>query len=108
VLKCTFIPEKSRGTIYESILKVQLTNEEAKGHIEDHTSNAHLAAELGKPRPLGAAQAVQSELVSLWREVRRFAAEDLDVEHQKRWWRDIGNWFKSFHWPQAKNKTLTG
>jgi len=87
ILKCIFISEFKREKIYNSLLNVQLVNEQSKGHIEDHNSNAHLAQALGKPRPLEAAQNVQSELIALRREIRLFASEDMDIVHQRQWWK---------------------
>ena len=87
ILKCIFISEFKREKIYNSQLNVQLVNEQSKGHIEDHNSNAHLAQALGKPRPLEAAQNVQSELIALRREIRLFASEDMDIVHQRQWWK---------------------
>ena len=37
-LKCVFISETKAQKIYDRILKVQLVNEESKGHIEDYGS----------------------------------------------------------------------
>jgi len=87
VLRCVFIPEIRAEEIYHMVVNIQLINEQSKGHIEDHRSNAALAHQLGKPRPLEAAKSVQRELASLWREIRRFASEDLDLEKPERWWK---------------------
>jgi hypothetical protein len=84
-LKCVFIPEERAEAIYQRVVNIQLINEESKGHIEDHSSNSMLAQQLGKPRPLEAAKNVQRELASLWREIRRYASADLDLEHQREW-----------------------
>jgi hypothetical protein len=90
VLKCAFIPAARAEAIYESLVGVQLTNEEAKGHIEDHDANAALAAQLGLPRPLESAKRVQSELAGLWREIRKFSNEDLELDRKKSWLKPIG------------------
>jgi hypothetical protein len=87
VLKPTFISEAKAGAIYDSLVKVQIVNEEAKAHIEDYGSNASLADKLGKPRPLQAAKNVQLELISIWREIRRYATEDLELKQPERWWK---------------------
>jgi hypothetical protein len=84
-LKCVFISEAKAKHIYEASVRIRMTNETAKGHIEDHNSNAILADKLGTPRPLQAAKLVQSELGSLWRDVRRFASEDLELKPDKSW-----------------------
>jgi hypothetical protein len=94
VLKCVFISRAKAEKIYNILLNVQLINEESKGHIEDHSSNAAMAAQLGKPRPLQAAQNVRSELISLWREIRNLAAEDLNPEYSERWWKSLVIWRK--------------
>ena len=75
-LECVFIPKAYAAAIYESLVKIRMLNEQSKGHIEDYGMNAYEAEKLGKPRPLIAAKNVQSELASLWREIRQFASED--------------------------------
>jgi hypothetical protein len=84
-LKCVFISPEKAEKIYNSLLKVQLVNEESKGHIENYGSNANLADSLGKPRPLQAAKNVQAELITLWREIRTYAAEDLKENPGVNW-----------------------
>lgn len=104
VLKSEFISASKAERIYSSLLKIQIVNEESKGHIEDHTSNAALASQLGKPRPLEAAKNVQNELISLWREIRGFAAEDLDPAHSQGWWKLLVSWRKKRHRVKADDE----
>ncbi len=106
VLKCVFISEIKAQKIYDDLVKVQIVNEESKGHIEDFNSNANLSQALGKPRPLQAARNVQSELVSIWREIRKLAAEDLDLEHQKQWRKFLFGGLKKPHKVQIGGKTI--
>jgi hypothetical protein len=79
-LECVFISQAKSEAIYTKLVSIRSSNEVAKGHIEDYQVDANQAHLLGKPRPLIAAQNVRFELVSLWRDVRRFATEDLRVE----------------------------
>jgi hypothetical protein len=95
-LKCVFISPEKAEKIYNALLKVQVVNEESKGHIEDYGSNAHLANSLGKPRPLEAARNVQVELVTLWREIRLYASEDLAEGHIGVSWKSSMKWGKGF------------
>jgi hypothetical protein len=106
VLKCVFISKIKAEKIYNSLINVQLVNEQSKGHIEDHNSNAYLAQALGKPRPLEAAQNVQSELIVLWREIRQFASEDMDLEHQKQWWKSLVDRLQKPRKPIVDSKTF--
>lgn len=94
VLRCTFISGVDAQKIYDALLKVQLANEEAKGHIEDFSLDPHGANARGIPRPVPAARQVQSELVALWRDIRRLAVEDLDLWQRDRLFRILAGWVK--------------
>jgi hypothetical protein len=104
VLKCVFISESKAQKIYDDLVKAQIVNEESKGHIEDFNSNANLSQALGRPRPLQAAQNVQSELISLCRVIRKLAAEDLDPEHHESWWKLLVCWRKRNRKVEADGK----
>jgi len=95
-LERVFISADRAESIYKKLLRVQMVNEESKGHIEDYKSNANQAHLLGKPRPLMAAKNVQVELISLWREIRQFASNDLEAESAKQWASILPNWAKRF------------
>ena len=106
-LKCVFISQSKTQKIYQMFDNIQIKNEQAKAHIEDHRSDANLAHTLGKPRPLQAAKQIQSELGSLRREVRRFASDDLSVEQRQRLPKSIGDWIKGLRRPQADGNAAT-
>lgn len=83
-LNCVFIAPKSAEEIYERLVKVQVLNDQVKGEIELYKSNPLAAAERGAPTPLGSAKKVQFELASLWRDIRAFAAKDLEAQRGAR------------------------
>jgi hypothetical protein len=112
VLKSLFIASDKAEKIYSRLVTVQFTNEKSKGHIEDYDFDPHLAGAVGKPRPLEAAQNVQSELVSLWREIRVLASEDMNLESSNSRWKSATTWIRrktqGASAPETASKTPTG
>jgi hypothetical protein len=103
-LKCLFVSKSKIQKIYQMLDDIQISNERAKAHIEDFRSDANLAYRLGKPMPLQAAKRVQFELGSLWREVRRLASEDLELEPYKSWLESLTDWLKKPHRQEVEDK----
>jgi hypothetical protein len=106
-LKCVFIPADKAMKIYELLVTAQLTNEESKGQIEDFRSNAPHAHVPDFPRPLQAAKKVQSALIDAWREIRRLASEDLELERERPWWKFLADWAKKVRGTQTENRVST-
>jgi hypothetical protein len=96
-LSCLFISEIKSRDLYERLVDIRMTNEKSKGQIEDYNSNPSIAYQRGIPRPLQSAKQVQIELASLFRDVRRFASEDLELESREPWWVFFVNWTKRRH-----------
>jgi hypothetical protein len=103
-LNCLFISETKSQKIYQMLVSVRMTNEKSKGQIEDYNSNPSLAYQLKTPQPLQSAKQVQFELAILFRDVRRLASEDLELELHEPWWRFLFNRLKKSHRPKVEGK----
>ena len=104
-LKCVFISADKAMRMYEMLLSVQLANEKSKGQIEDFESNAPHAKRPGFPTPVQAAEKVRDELAKAWREIRRLASDDLEIERRKPWWRAPTAWLEKVRGTQTEHKT---
>lgn len=104
-LHCVFISEAKAKKIYRVMDKIQMNNEKAKKYIEAHRSNVSLAHQHGILEPWEATRQIQIEWSSLWREIRRFVAEDLELEPHKSWRETLTDWFKKPRRPEVVDKT---
>jgi hypothetical protein len=108
VLSCVFISETRMNGIYQRLCDIQITNDKSKGYIEAHNQNAHVAHSQGIPGKLDAAKNVQSELGALWREIRRFATEDMELDRRRPWSKSWADLLKRAHGSQAKVSSPSG
>jgi hypothetical protein len=79
VLECVFIAADKSEALYQKLVDIQVANENARVEIVGYQLDPARATQQELPRPLQSAKKVQSDLASLWRDIRAYAAADLEV-----------------------------